>query len=58
MNGILCCSVVSDRDTGRPKGFAFCEFQDEQAAQKAIDTLNNADLNGRAIRVNWANQKN
>uniref|UniRef100_A0A914V1F2 RRM domain-containing protein n=1 Tax=Plectus sambesii TaxID=2011161 RepID=A0A914V1F2_9BILA len=49
--------IVSDRDTGRPKGFAFCEFDDEQGAQRAIDTLDGTEFNGRSIRVNWANSR-
>uniref|UniRef100_A0A914UNW9 RRM domain-containing protein n=1 Tax=Plectus sambesii TaxID=2011161 RepID=A0A914UNW9_9BILA len=48
--------LVSDRETGRPKGFGFCEFESEQAAQKAISTLDGAEFNGRSIRVNWANK--
>ncbi|VDP00512.1 unnamed protein product, partial [Heligmosomoides polygyrus] len=39
--------IVSDRETGRPKGFAFCEFADEAGAQNAVNTLNGADFNGR-----------
>jgi RNA recognition motif-containing protein len=49
-------SIVFDRDTNRPKGFGFCEFQDQQGAQNAIDTMNGVELNGRALRVNWANK--
>uniref|UniRef100_A0A915B1H2 RRM domain-containing protein n=1 Tax=Parascaris univalens TaxID=6257 RepID=A0A915B1H2_PARUN len=48
--------LVYDRDTGRPKGFGFCDFADEISAQGAINTLNGADFNGRALRVNWANK--
>jgi RNA recognition motif-containing protein len=52
----LFCSLVYDRETGRPKGFGFCEFSDEQSAQNAISSLNGADFNGRALRVNLANK--
>ncbi|ETN73711.1 hypothetical protein RB195_005872 [Necator americanus] len=48
--------IVYDRETGRPKGFGFCEFSDEAGAQNAVNTLNGADFNGRALRVNWANK--
>ncbi|VDM44509.1 unnamed protein product [Toxocara canis] len=48
--------LVYDRETGRPKGFGFCDFADEASAQGAINTLNGADFNGRALRVNWANK--
>ncbi|PAV59573.1 hypothetical protein WR25_17665 [Diploscapter pachys] len=48
--------LVNDRETGRPKGFGFCEFADEAGAQNAINILNGADFNGRQLRVNWANK--
>ncbi|KHJ77048.1 hypothetical protein OESDEN_23332, partial [Oesophagostomum dentatum] len=48
--------IVYDRETGRPKGFGFCEFADEAGAQNAVNTLNGADFNGRSLRVNWANR--
>ncbi|PIO71504.1 hypothetical protein TELCIR_06604 [Teladorsagia circumcincta] len=48
--------IVYDRETGRMKGFGFCEFSDEAGAQNAVDTLNGADFNGRQLRVNYANK--
>eukprot|EP00080_Pristionchus_pacificus_P013367 PDM73387.1 RNA binding protein [Pristionchus pacificus] len=48
--------IVVDRETGRPKGFGFCEFADEQGAQNAISQFNGADFNGRSLRVNMANR--
>ncbi|RCN40251.1 hypothetical protein ANCCAN_13818 [Ancylostoma caninum] len=48
--------IAYDRETGRPKGFGFCEFSDEAGAQNAVNTLNGADFNGRSLRVNWANK--
>jgi len=53
---VLNVRLVYDRETGRPKGFGFCEFSDEQSAQNAISSLNGADFNGRALRVNLANK--
>jgi cold-inducible RNA-binding protein len=50
-------SIVTDRDTGQARGFAFVEMTDAQAAQKAIAGLNGADLNGRAMNVNEARPK-
>ncbi|CAI5438138.1 unnamed protein product [Caenorhabditis angaria] len=47
--------IVFDRETGRPKGFGFCEFSDEQGAQKAVEQLNGTPFNGRNLRVNFAN---
>ncbi|GMT29087.1 hypothetical protein PFISCL1PPCAC_20384, partial [Pristionchus fissidentatus] len=48
--------LVIDRETGRPKGFGFCEFADEQSAQNAISQFNGVDFNGRSLRVNMANR--
>mgnify|MGYP000548291817 CR=1 FL=1 len=45
---------ISDKYTGRPKGFGFAEFATEEAAQKAIDTLNGYELKGRQLKVNKA----
>ena len=49
--------VVTDRDTGRSKGFGFVEFADEASNQKAIDELNGKELDGRTITVNLARPK-
>ncbi len=46
--------LISDRATGRPKGFGFAEFANEEAAQQAIDALNDYELNGRKLKVNKA----
>ena len=46
-------TIVTDRDTGRSRGFAFIEM-DRDAAQKAIQQFNGYELNGRAINVNEA----
>uniref|UniRef100_A0A0K0D0A9 exodeoxyribonuclease III n=1 Tax=Angiostrongylus cantonensis TaxID=6313 RepID=A0A0K0D0A9_ANGCA len=43
--------IVYDRETGRPKGFGFCEFSDEAGAQNAVNTLNGTDFNGRSLRI-------
>ena len=45
---------ISDRMTGRPKGFGFVEMATEEEAQKAIETLNGSTLDGREIAVNEA----
>lgn len=47
-------SIITDRDSGRSKGFAFVEMPDSAAAQKAIDALNDYELKGRKLRVNEA----
>lgn len=46
--------VITDRDSGRSKGFGFVEFEDESLNQKAIDELNGKELDGRAIAVSVA----
>lgn len=50
-------NVVTDRDTGQPRGFAFVEMSDSEAAQNAIAHLNGAELHGRAMNVNEARPK-
>lgn len=46
--------IVTDRDTGRAKGFGFVEMVNEEDAQRAITTLNNTELDGRTLVVNEA----
>ena len=50
-------NIVTDRDTGRARGFAFVEMADAGAAEKAIAALNGSDLGGRTIQVNEARPK-
>jgi len=50
-------NVVTDRDSGQPRGFAFVEMTDRNEAETAISQLNGADLNGRAMNVNEARPK-
>ena len=49
--------VISDRDTGRSRGFGFVTFEDEEAADKAVAALNGTELDGRTIRVDVAQAK-
>jgi len=46
--------VISDRDTGRSKGFGFVEMENSEDGQKAIEALDGSDLQGRNVRVNEA----
>jgi RNA recognition motif-containing protein len=46
--------IITDRETGRSKGFAFVEMPNNDEAQKVLDTLNNTEFNGRNLRVNEA----
>jgi cold-inducible RNA-binding protein len=50
-------NIVTDRDTGQSRGFAFVEMTDKQEAENAIAQLNGAQLNGRAMNVNEARPK-
>ena len=49
--------IVTDRDTGRSKGFGFVEMSDDAAAAKAIERFNGREVNGRALTVNEARPK-
>jgi cold-inducible RNA-binding protein len=46
--------IITDRDTGRSKGFAFVEMTEDEAAEKAIASLNGQEVGGRALTVNEA----
>lgn len=51
--------LVYDRETGKPKGYGFCEYKDAETAHSAIRNLNNYELNGRTLRVDSAaNERN
>jgi cold-inducible RNA-binding protein len=50
-------SIVTDRETGRSRGFAFVEMTDAGAADKAIAALNGTQLGGRALTINEAKPK-
>jgi RNA recognition motif-containing protein len=47
-------NIITDRDTGRSKGFGFVEMPDSAAAKAAIQGLNGKELDGRALTVNEA----
>lgn len=50
-------SLVTDRDTGRPRGFAFVEMSDSAEADRAIAALNGTELGGRTLNINEARPK-
>ena len=50
-------SIMTDRDTGRSRGFGFVEMSDAGQASKAISSLNGKDIDGRALTVNEARPK-
>lgn len=49
--------IVTDRDSGQPRGFAFVEMTERAAAEAAIERLNGAEFRGRAMNVNEARPK-
>lgn len=55
----LSSRLVYDRETGKPKGYGFCEYQDQETALSAMRNLNGREFSGRALRVdNAASEKN
>jgi RNA recognition motif-containing protein len=52
------CQLVEDRETGRPKGFAFIEMNSLEAAYAAKERFNGHDLNGKALKVKGAIPRN
>jgi len=49
--------LPTDRESGRPRGFAFVEFATDEAAASAIEKFNGYELGGRALRVNAAEDR-
>lgn len=54
---VASAKVVTDRDSGRSRGFGFVEFDDDKEADAAVEKLNNSELDGRTITVNEARPK-
>jgi len=54
---VASAKVITDRDTGKSKGFGFIEMSTDDEANAAIDGTNGRDLDGRQIRVNEAMDK-
>ena len=54
---VASVKVITDRDTGRSRGFAFVEMDDASAADDAIRALDGSELGGRSLRVNEAQDK-
>lgn len=51
---VVSAKVITDRDSGRSKGYGFVEMSTDEEAKTAIDTLNGKDLNGRPVNVSEA----
>lgn len=54
---VASAKVITDRDTGRSKGFGFVEMENDSEAQNAIDDLDGTEMDGRTIKVNKAKPK-
>lgn len=54
---VTSVKIITDRATGRSKGYGFVEMLNDDEAKKAIDELNNAEVEGRTIVVNKAEEK-
>ncbi len=53
---VTSAAVITDRQTGRSRGFGFVEFSDDVEADKAVSEMNNLDIEGRKLVVNEARQ--
>lgn len=54
---VTSASIITDRDTGRARGFGFVEMSSEDEAQAAISTIDGMELDGRNIRVSEARER-
>lgn len=54
---IASVNVITDRETGRARGFAFVEMEEPSGASAAIQALNGSEMGGRPLRVNEAEDK-
>ena len=54
---VTSVKIITDRATGRSKGFGFVEMTNDEEAKKAIEELNNAEIEGRTIVVNKAEER-
>ncbi len=54
---VTSANVIKDRETGRSRGFGFVEMPNDEEGQKAIDSINETDFEGKTLRVNVARPK-
>ncbi len=54
---VVSCQLITDRDTGRSKGFGFVEMSTSEEAQTVISSLDGREVDGRQIKVNEARPK-
>ncbi len=51
---VISCKIINDRETGRSKGFAFVEMDNQDSGKAAIETLDGKEVEGRNLKVNEA----
>ena len=54
---VTSAEVISDRETGRSRGFGFVEMDSDEAVQQAIEALNGSEMDGRPLTVNEARER-
>jgi len=54
---VVSATILTDRDTGRSRGFGFVEMADEDSASAAIQGLNGTEFEGRSLKVNEARER-
>ncbi len=54
---VVSVRMITDRDTGRYRGFSFVEMASEEQANAAVESLNGTELDGRALKVNIAHER-
>jgi RNA recognition motif-containing protein len=55
--GVASVNMITDRETGRSRGFAFVEMDEASAAEEAMRALDGSDMGGRSLRVNEAHDR-
>ena len=55
---VVSVRMITDRETGRPRGFGFVEMEDQSAGLNAIDSMNGREVMGRSLVVNEARPRN
>ncbi len=54
---VVSVKLITDRDSGRPKGYGFVEMSDETAANNAVEQLNGMEFGGRMLKVNISRER-
>jgi cold-inducible RNA-binding protein len=58
VGAVTSVAIITDRDTGRTRGFGFVEFENDTEADEAIQRFNDKEFGGRNLRVNIARDRN